>query len=202
MPVSKVLERKAKLHTALLDSAERRIAESTVGQLRARDLAADAGCSLGAIYNVFEDLDALILHVSLRTLQRIDLTMAQAGRAYADEDPIERMIKLANAYLEFVDGNHNLWRALFDHTLPEDYELPQWIIDGQLELFRHIEEPLSLVMAGQEPKLISQTARSLFAAMHGIITLSVERRVVAPDAVEPQMEFILRNFVKGLSAST
>jgi AcrR family transcriptional regulator len=40
--------------------------------LKARDLAREAGCSVGTIYNVFEHLEALILCVGSRTLAMLD----------------------------------------------------------------------------------------------------------------------------------
>lgn len=198
--MSKVAERKAKLHVDLIDAAEARIAANTVGQLRARDLAADVGCSVGAIYNVFDDLDALILHVSLRTLNRIDVAMQETGALYAAGEKIDCMVQLAFTYFGFVRENHSLWRALFDHDLPADYPLPDWVLEGQTTLFRHIEEPLKDYMPNADEQDLMHTARSLFASVHGIVSLSMEGRVsgISLDAVPPQLEFLLRTFVKGL----
>ncbi|TIW14977.1 MAG: hypothetical protein E5V70_05110 [Mesorhizobium sp.] len=39
--------------------------------MRARDITADAGCALGALYTAFADLDKLILHVNSATLARL-----------------------------------------------------------------------------------------------------------------------------------
>ena len=49
-------ERKAQLQEKLVLAAETRIAAAGAGSLRARDLAADAGCAVGAIYNAFRRL--------------------------------------------------------------------------------------------------------------------------------------------------
>lgn len=198
--MSRIAERKAKLHGDLIDAAERRIAAQTVSQLRARDLAAEAGCSVGAIYNVFDDLDAIILHVSFRTLKRIDLAMEEAVARHAGEEPVDTMVGLAVTYFRFVQANYNLWRSLFDHALPADYPLPHWVLEGQSTLFRHIEQPLSVYMKDADAALLSRTARSLFASVHGMVSLSLERRTsgVDPELLPDQMDFVLRTFVSGI----
>ena len=43
--------------------------------LKARDLAREAGCAVGTIYNVFEHLDELILCVGSRTLAMLDAAL-------------------------------------------------------------------------------------------------------------------------------
>src|ERR1700722_10511725 len=64
--------RRLALHDALAASAQRIISERGYQALRARDVAKEVGCALGAIYNVFADLDALILAVKERTLDSLE----------------------------------------------------------------------------------------------------------------------------------
>src|SRR4051794_14510015 len=71
-------ERRQQLRVALVDAAERVIAERGLRQLKARNLAQAVGCALGAIYNVFPDLDGLVLEVNLRTLALFEVYLAQA----------------------------------------------------------------------------------------------------------------------------
>ena len=67
----KIEARKAALKKNLTDLAEAQIAAQGFASLRARDLAKEAGCSVGAIYNVFDDLTALTLEVNGRTFLRL-----------------------------------------------------------------------------------------------------------------------------------
>ncbi|EFL89105.1 TetR/AcrR family transcriptional regulator [Ahrensia sp. R2A130] len=201
--MSKVAERKARLHEQLIEAAETRIEAHSVGRLHARDLAADVGCSIGTIYNLFDDLDALILHVSFRTLKRIDTVMAESIADTGETEPLAHMVTLGRTYCDFAVTNRNLWGALFEHALPADYPLPGWVLEGQLSLFRHIEKPLTHYMKGSDPMLVGRTARSLFSMVHGMVSLSLERRVsgVNLDMLNEQTEFMIRTFVKGLEAS-
>jgi AcrR family transcriptional regulator len=73
-------ERRQHLRAALVEAAERVIAERGLPHLKARDLASAVGCAVGAIYNVFPDLDGLILEVNLRTLVLFEAYIAQAHK--------------------------------------------------------------------------------------------------------------------------
>ena len=53
----KVAERRKALREDLINIAEATIAREGLSGLKARDLATEAGCALGAIYNVFGDLN-------------------------------------------------------------------------------------------------------------------------------------------------
>lgn len=44
---------------------------------KARNVTADAGCALGALYTAFEDLDRLILQVNARILARLGAALRQ-----------------------------------------------------------------------------------------------------------------------------
>ena len=76
--MSKTLERRDKLRDALILAAERRIATGGLAGLKTRDLARDIGCANGAVYNLVEDMDELILRVGSRTLERLDASLIEA----------------------------------------------------------------------------------------------------------------------------
>src|ERR1700738_2521543 len=81
---SKAAERRDRLRDALIDAAERTIETHGLRALRARDLAAEVGCAVGAIYNAVVDLDELIYAVNARTLAALEKTFRSGelcGRA-------------------------------------------------------------------------------------------------------------------------
>ena len=87
------------LRKRLIDLAETTIAEQGLAALRARDLAKAAECSVGAIYNVFTDLNGLILQVNGRTFLRLGHQVASSITDMATAPPCERLIALSHAYL-------------------------------------------------------------------------------------------------------
>src|SRR6201987_211563 len=66
--MSKALERREKQRGELILAAERAIAQKGLAGLTTRDLAREIGCANGAVYNLVEDVDELILRVGSRTL--------------------------------------------------------------------------------------------------------------------------------------
>ena len=188
--------KRAALRERLVDAAERQIAEGGLAALKARDLAAEAGCALGAIYNVFEDLNALVLAVNGRTFHRLGAAAAasQAGGG----DARDRLMRLALAYLDFAAENTALWRALFAFELTRAGEVPAWYRDELERLYSHIGGPLASLYPQEDAEALGLRVRVLFAAVHGIVLLSLENRFEAvPRARIEQMIAILLESVGG-----
>ena len=70
--MSKALIRRAKFREDLIHAAERAIAGGGLGALKTRELAREIGVANGAVYNLVDDVDELILRVGSRTLARLD----------------------------------------------------------------------------------------------------------------------------------
>ncbi len=191
--MSKVEERRSDLRAQLVALAQAQIATSGMASLRARDLARGAGCAVGAIYNVFADMNALVLAVNGQTFTRIGAEVAGAVVGHETLPPERRMILLARAYLNFADRNHYLWRALFDIDLPDDDAVPDWYRHDLRALFSHIAKPVSELfpqLAGRELDLM---VRALFSSVHGIVVLGLQNRIsgVPRPQVEAMIEAVL-----------
>ena len=180
----------------LVEIAERRIAEDGLAALRARDLAKDAGCALGAIYNVFGDLGDLILAVNARTFRALGADVAEA-LADAPEDPAEQLVVMGHAYHAFAAANPGLWRALFDFDRPEGETAPAWYLEEMGRLFAYIEAPIR----GLIPELAEEDralfVRALFSSVHGIVLLGLEEASggVPKDQLDRMIELTLRRMV-------
>jgi AcrR family transcriptional regulator len=165
---------------ALIAAAEKRICDSGMHSLKARDLAADIGVALGGLYNIVQDIDALLLLVSSRTLARLG-EAAQGATAHLPvstrAEAIDRLVMVAQTYLKFARENLPLWRMIFELRLSSP--LPDWAAQDQLRLFRHIAEPLHAIMPELDTVALTVRARTLFAAVHGIISIGLEERLIA-----------------------
>jgi AcrR family transcriptional regulator len=201
-------QRRQNLREALVDAAERAIAARGLAGLRARDLAAEVGCAVGAIYNVVDDLDDLAFAVNARTLAALEVELDTAGRVEPDEKGtdveciVARLVRMAAAYLDFAAANTLRWRALFDHRLPEGRPVPGWFLAEQVRLFRHVEQPLRALRPDLPSAQLAMLARSLFSAVHGIVTLGLEEKlgVVPLEALRGQTATIVSAIAAGLSA--
>src|SRR5215475_4145777 len=201
--MSKALERRAKQREELILAAARRIAAGGLAGLKTRDLARDIGVANGAVYNLVEDVDELILRVGSRTLARLDAALSAAEQD-GPADPAGRLVRIARAYCDFAADNLELWRALFEHRMAPDKPLPEWAAREQMDLFRHIYAPLAELFPRHSPDELGVRARSLFSAVHGMVALGLEQKLVAVPihALRHEIAAIVSAMVKGLVAQS
>jgi AcrR family transcriptional regulator len=175
-------DRYAALRTRLVDVAESTIAEGGLAALKARDLAGEAGCAIGTIYNVFEHLDELVLCVGSRTLAMLDAALGavrSSGPYGSTEEAIADLVRLALAYLDFAAQHQVRWRALFEHRISKAHSLPDWYVGQQQMLFAQVEGPLAMLLSGLDDDRRRILARALFSAVHGVVVLGLEEKLVS-----------------------
>lgn len=185
------------LKARLIEAARARIEAGGLLALRARDVTQDAGCALGGLYTVFEDLHDLVFHVNSRTLAALEKSLdLETLRALP---PADRLRHLARGYLRFALENRNLWQALFEHRLPEGRDVPQWHLDEHLFLIGHIAEPLREVEPEMSEEQRAIRARTLFGAVHGVISISLEGRFVGlpVESLEQELDDFVRTIAAG-----
>jgi AcrR family transcriptional regulator len=201
--MSKTLERRAKQREALVEAAERAMAAKGLAGLKTRDLAQEIGVANGAVYNLVADVDELVLLVGSRTLTRLDEALSEA-EGNGPPAPAEALVRIAIAYCDFAAANLELWRALFEHRMAPEKPLPDWAVSEQMHLFRHIHQPLAVLFPQRKAEVISVTARSLFSAVHGMVALGLEQKLIAVplSALRRQIAIMVQAMVTGLVANT
>lgn len=185
--------RRAALRDTLIDLAQTTIAEQGLSALKARDLAKAAGCSVGAIYNVFGDLQELAMAVNGQTFKALGAHVLAGLAPQTDAAPVERLIAMSDAYVGFASSNPRLWRALFDISLTRE-EAPDWYLRALDGLFTIIDGPLAEVFPDLPPDQIRLRTRTLFSSVHGITLLGIENRIsgIGADDMPQMIRFLLR----------
>ncbi len=173
----KVEVRKAVLREKLVDLAEAQIEEQGLQSLRARELAKQAGCAVGAIYTHFEDLQALTLDVNGRTFARLGKAVGGVVDETAGQAPNARLIAMSHAYLAFAGDHPKLWRALFDVEMRSDGPVPAWYAQAMGQLFAYITAPLAEIFPDYDSARLDLMTRTLFSSVHGIVLLGLENRI-------------------------
>jgi AcrR family transcriptional regulator len=169
----KVEARRAVLRDTLIAHAETRIKADGLKNLRTRDLAKDAGCALGAIYNVFGDLNDLVLAVNARTFHRLGAAVAET-LAQAPQNATQQLIVMSHAYHRFAAENFNAWRALFDIERPAGEAAPDWYLAEIGQLFAYIDAPLSVLFPDHDAQTRALLTKALFSSVHGIVLLGLD----------------------------
>jgi AcrR family transcriptional regulator len=163
----------------------------------AREIARRIGYAAGTIYNVFEDLDDLILVIEGRMLDEL------AGRLKAvpvSEDPVERVCQLATAYLAFTQDNPKLWCLLFEHQMPAGWEIPP-AFKAKLETpLAILADSLIPIIGANDPERLHRAARVIWASIHGITSLSTTQKLasITNDSADVLINRLVRTFLTGL----
>jgi AcrR family transcriptional regulator len=189
-------QKKGRRRALILEIARGLIASNGLRSLKVRDIAEAADCSIGSVYNEFGDFDGVILTVNRATVQALtaDLAAVSAG------DPVRQLHGLAAAYLDFATEHPNLLRSLFEHRMEADRPFPEDILIMVMDAFALMHEPLIRLMPDRDPKDVALLSRMMFSAVHGIISLGLEERMVAvpPESLRQQVAQFVDTHLKGL----
>ncbi|MBU1210490.1 MAG: TetR/AcrR family transcriptional regulator [Alphaproteobacteria bacterium] len=190
-----------KLRDTVMGIGRRLVVDEGLASVQARRIATEAGCAVGSIYNVFHDLDALIIALNTVTLGELGSALKAAHDASKDAPTHERLLALAQAYFEFAGSNRQLWRAIFEHHLPEGAKAPPEYRDDQNRLFALVEDCLVDDIADAVER--RSAARALFASVHGIVSLALDRKLgeFEPDETRKQIEFLVGCAARGLKVN-
>jgi AcrR family transcriptional regulator len=186
----------------LIAAAEELVALHGPDGLKMRELASRIGIALGAVYNLVGDRDELIHRVATNTLVKLDAVLSEnlGGRQGRNDQAVGRLVEIAIAYRRFASEHTNLWRLLFEYRLPDGKEMPSLFVEQQSKLFLHITGPLASLMPHADETELSLTSRTMFSAVHGVVLLGLEEKLVAVpiNALDDELERLVRLICKGL----
>lgn len=167
--------------------------------LTARSIAASIGYSPGTLYNLFENLDELELHVNASTLDALYVAVSADERS---GDPETDLNRLLDRYLGFLDENPALWAAIFDYRRADGAALPDWYLNRVQQLMRLVEDALSPLFAEGEDTELREAASILWSSLHGICTLAQDGRLslVSARSVPQMARSLIANYLVGLRA--
>jgi AcrR family transcriptional regulator len=181
--LTKTEQRHNDLRQRLIEIAAAQIAADGAASLKARDLAARAGCAVGAIYNVFDDMTTLVMQVNLQSFAALQQVAADAIGDAADLGPRDQLIRLGQAYLGFAVAHYHPWRALFE--VSADLALvPDWYQGALDQLFASIAPPVRALFPDLSPADLDLMVEALFSSVHGIVLLGLQNRAAPASADE------------------
>ncbi len=193
------------LQDALIAAATMTVSKHGYQALRARDLAAEVGCAVGAIYNVFPDLDALILAVKSRTLDELQADI-NAGlgpdETTTREDGEARLLASARIYLDFARRKHELWLSAFEHSSPETPALRAYMLRLDA-IFGNVDRPLQAILPDLPARQRQLLARAMFSAVHGVVALGLDQKLgeISEHELHWQLQMVLTAMIKGIPAA-
>ncbi len=185
------------LYDMALQAARDIVVRDGYRSLTARNVADAIGYSPGTLYNLFANLDDMILHLNASTLDALYDSLTASPMS---GDAVDDLKSLASLYLDFVDTNERLWALLFDHLLPEGQTLPDWYLKKVDKLLGLVETAMTPLFPSKDDPRCGEAARVLWASMHGIFSLagSGKLAVVSRDPVQHMADHLIDTYIRGL----
>jgi AcrR family transcriptional regulator len=187
------------LRDLILDAAQSIIEVQGLAGLSAREIARRIEYSPGTIYNMFQNLDDVVLHVEARVLDRLDQRLGEVAGTPDGQPPA---LRLAQTYLTFTNQNPRLWNLLLEHHLPNTTQLPTWYKQKLEMLIGRVEEALAPVFPNGAEDDRKRAARVLWAGVHGITSLSTAEKLspIASQGANRLIEDFVTTYLAGLAA--
>ncbi|WP_018184407.1 TetR/AcrR family transcriptional regulator [Kaistia granuli] len=165
-----------------LEAAEVIALEEGLRGLTVRRVAERIGYAPGTIYNLFANLDDLIVQLNGMTLDALAVELGAA----AGGSPATRPQRLVEAYFDFVESRPRLWSLLFEHRLPEGADLPDWYRPKLAALIGLVAEALEPLMPDRSAEARYAATVTMWAGLHGISTLAVSAKLTLVAETEPR----------------
>jgi AcrR family transcriptional regulator len=191
---------RSELKDLMTTAAEEILETEGLKGLQARAIAAKVGCAVGSLYNVFGDIDELILIANSRTLVHLGILLSEAKERAKTATPEDQLLALALGYLDFAARHTKRWKSVFEHVLAEEKAVPAWYREGQRPLLANIASVLPDWMTPEGKSLMAQT---LFSAAHGIVVLALDRKLVDEfdrGRTEKQLQLLVEGAARSLRA--
>jgi AcrR family transcriptional regulator len=114
-------------------------------------------------------------------------------------DMDELILRVGSRTLRRLDAL--LTEAESEGSVSAGEPIPDWAIDEQMALFRHIYRPLATLFPKRSAHELGVTARSLFSAVHGMVMLGLEQKLIAVpiDDLRNEIAIMARAMVNGLA---
>jgi len=160
------------LRNALIDEVMTMLDERGYADLTLRELARRLGVTHTAPYAHFADKRELLVAVADAGFARL-ADLLEAGRA-AEPDPVRALEVNGLAYIRFAREHANLYRLMFAD--PEIADDPECELSPAGERAFSALADLIATLGTPEP-LVRDTAVSIWAFVHGIAMLEIDRRI-------------------------
>jgi AcrR family transcriptional regulator len=189
------------LRQLILDAAAAIIEAHGLAGLSAREIARRIGYSPGTIYNMFENLDDVVLNVEGRVLDELDQRLTAELAKGGDQKTL--VLRLAQAYLAFTHERPKLWNLLFEHYMPGGTDTPPWYQEKLERLMSRVETAVAPLYPPDAVMDRQRAARVLWAGVHGITSLSTANKLsnVTSEAAGLLVADLVSNYLAGVTAN-
>ncbi len=185
------------LRQLILDASQTIVERNGITGLSAREIARMIGYSPGTLYNIFENLDDVLLTLQVQLMGR---TVEHLKRVPLGTDGEKNIEELAHAYVDFALVNRRMWNLFLAHSLPPGASVPALLHDYTNSLGDIVRTALTPIAPNAPRESLDTTARALWAGLNGITAIAATEKGVylTPATAQSYAKELTSNFIRGL----
>ncbi len=185
------------LSKMILDAAYDILEKEGYSKLSTRKIAAQIGYTVGTLYNVFQNLDDIFVHLNGRTLDKL---IQHLNAAVANDSKESKVKVLAQAYIDFSRQNFNLWSTLFDYRFSENHQVPKWYNEKINSLYGVVEKSIRPLLSVKHQDQTKEIITVLWSGIHGICILSIKGKLdrTGVESASVLVDHFLNNYMNGV----
>ena len=182
----------------VVDAGTRIIAEEGIGAMTARKVASAIGYSPGSIYNVVENIDALIAHVNTRTMRALNAELDRIGMTGELRTDVQAVV---DAMVDFQSRNRRLWTANVTHAARREVSQPEAYLAEVERATIFAEKTIAPAFKEQSEDRARLAVIVLWASLQGIITMSSAAGILnnSPQTTRELAHYLVETFLRGIA---
>jgi AcrR family transcriptional regulator len=162
------------LRRELLRVAREEVARNGAAAVSLASLARRAGVSQPAPYRHFADREALLAEVAVDGFREFSAVLVAAAQPGGAHDAVKRM---AQAYVGFAEANLELYRLMFASRIVPEAPPDSALVQAAKASFGLLLEAVAARGGAADPE---ETARAIWAQVHGLVMLKAEGFIDQP----------------------
>ena len=146
-----------------------------IDAIRLRDLAMMSTCSIGTVYNLFKNLDEILLKLNVKSLNKMYYSLHEAmDRGLEQQESIDSIFyRLGIAYIRFGCSYPKIWKGIFENLSIDP--LPDWYkkeVNHGIQLLKDkIEKAYSL-----DKNRVNIMVEFFWSSMHGMTAILINKK--------------------------
>jgi AcrR family transcriptional regulator len=155
------------------------------------------GYSPGTLYNIFENLDDVLLTLQVQLMGR---TVEHLKRVPLTADGEKNIEDLAYAYVDFALVNRRMWNLFLAHNLPAGKTVPAPFHDYTTSLVEIVRNALTPIAPNMPRENIDTTSRAFLAGLNGITAFAATEKgvYITPATAQSYAKELTTTFLRGL----
>lgn len=187
------------LRQLILGASRGIIERDGLAGLSAREVARLIGYSAGTLYNIFDNLDDILMTLQAQLLSEVSDAIKSVPKV---SDRNTYILNVAKTYVDFALANPRLWNLLFAHTVAPNIAAQSVLQEHMMNIVKIVAEPMQHLAPQLSIEDIEKNTAILIASIHGITAIAVtsKARKLTTESAQDYACNLTKIFIRGLQA--